>query len=369
VRTPGSSGTCDLVTLPISFRLARVFMLAMLLVPALPSPAHAQPSLPEEISTAAKLTPEQLQRTRQYAEDHAKALTGPDAADVNRARRVLVRPLESPRTSVDFRLSYGEILLTPITKASQDSRDLNAVNALVVAAAIGTDQTSRVLEDALKSPRIPVRFAAANGLGRMIELAGRTNPAITPDRALSIVGLLRKHAETEQEPEILGAAMRGLQAGMQISNNAAMGRLREQAAEGLAAVAAARVKDLNPSGPLADALKPFARAAEGLRSALINPDPRLALADQSKTASGNFAKEALRSALAIVQSPRLKPAPEFVPEALAADRAALADFVRLAQSVHEAAAAWTGAALTPGEILAKGDDAAAIAQIETILKR
>ncbi len=330
---------------------------------------NAQAPLPEEIFTASKLSGDQTSRMQQFAADVSKDLESADPALVNKARRALIRPLESARTSVDFRLQYGESLVPALSRSAQNARDLNAVNALVVAGAIGTDQASRVLEDALKSDRVPVRFAAVNGLGRMLEQAARSSPAFTSDRAATILRLVREHAETETEPEILAAALRGLEAGLQIPSGGQLGRIRDRAAEHLGTVGAARIKALEVKGSVADALKPFARSAEALRSALINPDPRQALPEQAKTAGEAFGAEALQTSLRLLKLPQLKPGGEQPAEAVAAERAALADFVRLAQSIHEAANAWTGAAVTPGDAIVKGDDAAATVQIEAILKR
>lgn len=133
------------------------------------------PPLSTVVITAVELTDEQINQVKQYVAYWANLLvTSSKPEDVEKARNQLNEPLNrlSVTPSLDFRGVYSKQLLPELEKAIAGSNPHAAVNALIIASQIGTDNAMRLLLDQCDKTIQPVwqlRLQAAFGAKTMLD--------------------------------------------------------------------------------------------------------------------------------------------------------------------------------------------------------
>ena len=196
------------------------FQVLIVLVFACLLAGHAQavPDKIDRLKTVLPLNDSQKAMIREYAEHWVKQLESETPSDVQAARNKLTQPFRSitgEKASRMFRDIYSKTTLPTLKKIIEGSSSYRAINAMQVAAAIGTPDSLSVLDnhiepDLEKNPQ--VRLWAAIGISRCLEI-----PSISSDKLKTSLRALVRAAEVEDNPLVLRREMETLD--LAIRNN------------------------------------------------------------------------------------------------------------------------------------------------------
>jgi hypothetical protein len=193
---------------------------AAVLLAVAPVALGQQTSLP---TTALTLSGDQQAQLTKYIEDHTAKLGDADEAAVRRDRARLVEPLQSGQVSAAFRLAYSAAA-APKLAAAIGGKDLNAINAVVVAGELATDGGIDLLSTALKSESASVRYQAVAGARRTFETLSASAEAISGPAAEKLVRDLAERISVDTDEFVVDGAVRALISGGSVAkpNFAAM---------------------------------------------------------------------------------------------------------------------------------------------------
>lgn len=273
-------------------------MIAALLVSAAAwSPAAlAQEGLPPDIvASTTQLGPAQRDAIKAYIAQHLPDLTNSDPTALIRARADLLVPLQASDVGVSFRTAYSDELEAGLQPLVGDDRDLVAVNALRIAGELSTRQGAALLERAMASKKVTVRYAAIAGIARTFENLARTAPAMNADAARDLLRKLGPVLRTEADANVFDVAVRAAMAAGQIDRDG-WGTLRDDAVGVLAPAVSERFQKLGATPAEPAMMQALVRACGSARDAMAIPGGRPLSADSQKAAAGMGA-----DALAYVQ--------------------------------------------------------------------
>lgn len=164
---------------------------------AMLSVSAAAQTLPDDVRTAVRLSPEQRAAVGSFADAHSRALASGDPVAVGQARAALVAPLESaPPPSVAFRLALNEALLPSLRPIISGDDEHASFNAIRIAGAIAVEESARAVADALTDPRPSVRYAAAFALRGLLQDVAAGRSPIPPERVIdAIAAALRTESD------------------------------------------------------------------------------------------------------------------------------------------------------------------------------
>jgi len=217
----------------------RLFFTVVLaaLVMAVPARSAVMANKPSPItqlvSATDSYTSQQREQIRAWAEWWSRELSADEPERISEGRRRLLEPLRAGNVRPLFRETYSDILLEHIEAILNDDAELFvAVNALQVAAVLGTESAARLMTrvaDPLEEPREQIRLWAVHGI-RTIFSQGTLDEGRYPGvlRDLSRAGLresnwmvLQRHFDAlraagtenarERQVELLSAILDRLQ--------------------------------------------------------------------------------------------------------------------------------------------------------------
>ncbi len=232
----------------------------------LAAPLSAQPGeLPLEVVESIAISGDQMRDIRGYVASGLQLLESDDRARMRRGRQALLVPLQNPRASVTFRLAFSEEAAPSLRRSAQGPSEVRAINALIVAGALGTTQGTRVLDRSITDARIAVRYSAIRGYRRTLLVVNEA-PAMPPDDAQAVVATLGAHLAREKDPDAFDACVRSLIQAAGITRTGFQD-VRLKAVRSLARACDERIRSL-PADPSADPfLKAIVRAGKSLRDA------------------------------------------------------------------------------------------------------
>ncbi len=137
---------------------------------ALAPVAHAQLGrLDDAVVQAISLSAEQKGQLDTFLKTHADKLKDKDPSVVRAGRAAIIETLARPNVSADFRLQSTKILQATLADLIKDTRETNAINALVVAGDLATEESVRLAEEGFKAKGPAVRYQAAFAVTRSFE--------------------------------------------------------------------------------------------------------------------------------------------------------------------------------------------------------
>ena len=146
----------------------QIFMIWLVaLATLLSTQAMAQSSLPRSITeTSSDLTGEQLGQIGSFIDRWIEVLTLPEstAQEIQRARRALAnRDMLNPPNgfSIKFRQQYSNMLEPKLESILAGDNQRAAIDALLIASRLGTDDALQLVIDQIKSDSAAIRTAAA----------------------------------------------------------------------------------------------------------------------------------------------------------------------------------------------------------------
>lgn len=254
-------------------KLTAAMIWALALIPGSialqPQPAGQPCELPTSIVEAGSLSAEHERQIRDCVAANIKLLESDDRGEMRKGREWLLKPLVNPGASVSFRLEYTAAATAALERIAGGESEPRAINALIVAGALGTTQGAAVLDRFAQDQRGAVRYAAVTGFRRTFMAIEKATPAMTPKDAEGIVETLGRHVAGEEDANVLDAAVRGLVAAAELTRSEFAG-VRTRALETLARAAVDRIHAL-PIEPASDAaLGAMVRAGGALRDAAAN---------------------------------------------------------------------------------------------------
>jgi hypothetical protein len=168
------------------------FLMLVLAVASQPVAGQDPPSI-TGLAGLSSLNESQRRQAKQWATHWCAALESANADRSRDARRRLLEPLYAPGVRAGFRDEYGRQLVPELERLAEGRNELAAVNAVQIAAVLGTDQAVGFLRGRLdpeREQRMAVRLWAVNGVG----LAARQGHA-TPR---SVEGAMREVVRSAQ---------------------------------------------------------------------------------------------------------------------------------------------------------------------------
>ncbi len=228
--------------------------LALLGLGVLAAPARAQigGDLPTGIVQADGLDDAAKASLEKYIQDRKDGLSKDADDEVQKAREALIEPLvrAGVRPSPAFRLAYAPAI-EPVLRAQLQDKvpDMRAINALVIAGQLGTQQGADLLQLGMRSKSVSVRYAAAAGLANTLVLARGDIPAIRPEAVEALAASLERLIASEPDTKVLGALVRAAGEGLKIARPPEVARISgEGACRGLMAR-----KSMSAKTPMDDA--------------------------------------------------------------------------------------------------------------------
>lgn len=199
---------------------------ALLLAAALAALPAASPALAQSASNPGvvsladlpskpSIAPADERTIEAYIASQAPGLTGDDAA-VKSARDMLIRPFAAVGISPDFRRAYAKALGPVLARALESPKDIHRANALRVAGETAANTLVETLITGTRDKSSSVRYAAAFGAARLFEAAGRSDPAVTPQRMGDLVAALNALIKSEADPLVLDGAALGIKAALDL---------------------------------------------------------------------------------------------------------------------------------------------------------
>lgn len=236
----------------------------------------AQSDLDPATVAATNLTAAQTTQIQEFVGAWLPRLASEDPEQRKRARETLLNHAENSNASVSFRQAYSAALLggeQGLAALARSSSEPIAINALMVARELATTEAANLLVGHLSDQRVPVRFAAAAGVGRVFTAVQNAAgvPAIPSAAVLSLVRDLGNRVAQEQDVNVLGAAVRSLIAGMNVIRPG-FEQVRLESFRTLGRQCAARMAATPEiTEPL---LRVYLRAATAVRDALLENNPQ-----------------------------------------------------------------------------------------------
>ncbi len=167
----------------------------------------------DRLKNVLPLSDAQKTMIRTYSEHWVKQLKEGDPSEVQQARNKLTQPFRSitgREASRMFRDIYSDSTLSTLKDIIEGGNAYRAINAMQVAAAIGTSASLSVLDNHIE-PELEdnpqVRLWAAIGISRCLEI-----PSISSDKLKTSLRALVRAAEVEDNPLVLRREMETLDA-------------------------------------------------------------------------------------------------------------------------------------------------------------
>ncbi len=238
-------------------------------------PLSAQPGeLPTGVVESITSSADGVRGIRAYIASAMELLESADPVRVRRGRQALIKPLQNARASVSFRLAFSEEAAPRLRALAQGPSEVRAINALIVAGALGTTQGTRILDGSIGDPRAAVRYSAIRGYRRTFLALNEATPAVPADDAEGVVAALGAHLAHEQDPGVFDACVRALTQAAQIARPGFQG-VRLKSVWALARGCDQRVRSL-PTDATSDPFLPaMVRAGEALRDAAADQQVNL----------------------------------------------------------------------------------------------
>lgn len=177
-------------------------------------------TLPKDIVTAtSSLTPSQVDTIKQFVTANVGDLAADtDPIKIRRARQTILDPLQDTAVSAPFRLEYSRALEGKLGELANSSKNIVAVNALLIAGELATEPGVAIVEKQLGSKDVSIRFTAVKGIGSALDAMARRTPALSKDRALKMVETLGRMMPGEADERVYDGIARGLVAGMGVTD-------------------------------------------------------------------------------------------------------------------------------------------------------
>ncbi len=185
-------------------------LLAVLLIPVAPASAQSSEFVSSDIAGSLVINQAQRQAIQDAVGTNLPRLASEDPTQIKRGRNNLLRPLGGTGVSVGFRLEYSNQLAAGLAVHARAGKDITAVNALIIAGELATEQSANLLDQFRADQRVSVRYAALSAFKRTFEAMTTNNPAMGAEQAQSFVGKIADQIGNEQHPDVLDAAARAL---------------------------------------------------------------------------------------------------------------------------------------------------------------
>lgn len=237
-----------------------------------PAAAQIGGGLPEGITTAQTLSPQQVDALQAFVREQIQGLTSGDMMQVQKSRDALLTPLESGAVSVAFRLRMSEALAPTLADLAARPDEHTAFNALRLAGTLATDAAVGAVRKGLTDPRPAVRYGAALAARLTIEAVANKRSPLPQGQIDALIASVEDALKNEKDPGVFG----GLLAAMEAIDPNGPGRLR--AMTSLAGITAERIAAAGGE-PSPEWARAYVRALGTLQGMLIaqkqagTPDP------------------------------------------------------------------------------------------------
>lgn len=257
------------------------------------SPGQCQIA-PEIVRSSADLTALQRDAVKAFVSCATPGLSAPEPFKIVQARQMLLEPLHDPQASVPFRLELSKQLEAILAGLAGDARDIVAINALLVAGELATDQGLTIAEKQLANPDPAVRYESVHSISLSFEAVSRTAPALRAERLDRALSALGRQLQAEQDRHVIDALARALGTGVGVAAPG-LESVRARAASELSIRCGARLKAL-AGKPLDPALLETAlTAGTTVRNALAGQAGANRLPEQAITDACGLAGDMLAS--------------------------------------------------------------------------
>lgn len=257
------------------------------------SPGQCQIA-PEIVRSSADLTGAQRDAVKEFVACATPGLSAPEPLKIVQARQMLLEPLHDAQVSVPFRLEFSRQIEAILAGLATDKRDIVAINALLVAGELATDQGLTIAEKQLANPDPAVRYETVHAISLSLEAVSRTAPALRAERLDRALSALGRQLAAEQDPHVIDALARAIGTGVGVAAPG-LESVRHRALSELSTRCGARLKGL-AGKPLDAALFETAlTAGTTVRNALAGQAGVNRLPEQSITDACGFAGDMLAS--------------------------------------------------------------------------
>lgn len=248
-------------------RFLAAFLLASVTSLAAPTVGYAQ-TLPDALTVKQRLTDEDKSAIETFVKSAKPGLLG-DPEQISRARAALLRPLGA-NASLQFRLEYAAALRPVLDEVAASAKHQSVINAMRIAGEAAATGTLPILLSKIDSEaQVPpgVRIAACVGLARLFEVTAKFDPAVNPADLKRAATVVADTAAKSPDALVADAAIRALNAALEIPAAKADATFRDDVVGKLAAAAGKRAAGLGGVAGGAD-MPSVLRAARALRDVI-----------------------------------------------------------------------------------------------------
>lgn len=264
--------------------------------------AFAQVIPDSTVRTSPVLNADQRRVVGDFASAVGPRLTSDTPAEISRARDAIIESLADRATSAAYRLELGRGLEAVLNAAARDDRELVAVNALTVAGRLATESSLSLVENGLASPRVAVRYVAANAVGLAFDEVMSKAPAIQPDRALQLAARMGDLFATEPDVHVCDRMVRSLAVGA--SSGQTLAGLRAASSSALSSGLTRRIRELGNEHGDDETLRMIVRAVQVVSSA-VEPNQPNPLSEAVLREAAGAAGDALAYARRLIDAGQL----------------------------------------------------------------
>ena len=192
--------------------LAVLLALTGFFVPLVHAQSDRAPENLDRISSVTNLDADQIAKIKAYGEYWSTKLDDDSAAEVKKARNMLIRSLRlvgGKSASLAFRSTMSKAILPKLQAIIKDSDTYKAINAIQIVSSLGTPRAVETLEDHLEiedEKRPEIRLWAAIGIGRAFEF----KDGLRSDALKGSLRALGRAAEVETDPLVLQREMESI---------------------------------------------------------------------------------------------------------------------------------------------------------------
>jgi len=200
--------------------------------------------------------------------EHARLLLSESKAEVARGRRELLTHLTGPELSGAARGELGAEIAPTIREALGRESEFAAVNAVLVAGGLATNESVGIVLEAFEDDRVAVRVAAMTAASWVFDQIENHPPAAFPNRAADLLEGLGEAIRTESDPLVVDGAIRAMSAAWEVDRERFAGVLRDEALRGLALSVRDRLRGMPDEAQSREFYAALARAGEELQRAV-----------------------------------------------------------------------------------------------------
>jgi hypothetical protein len=254
-----------------------------------------------QLVAAISLTPAQKSAIDKFVDDHQATLLSSEPAKVMIARKAILEPMLLPQVQIGtaYRIHLSSKMLASLRQMVDSKGDESAINALIIAGEIGTQQCVELLQLGVNSPSASVRRAGAYGMQRTFLALANHQPAMLVPVAEGMISSIETRLKVEDDPQVVLALVQAIIEASRLRGGSGQFNLGNAAIESLCKSVAARASLKGPTALDGIEIQAVVNAVMGARD-LVSGRAGITVPDNVHRAAAELVYQLVAHALRVV---------------------------------------------------------------------